>query len=80
MWFERFVIIAGSLAVNFEPSQWRFWHPSLTEVMITVGSFAWFIMLFSLFARYMPIISMTELKEGIVWLRQALRQGYAKAA
>jgi len=80
MWFERFVIIAGSLATNFEPSQWRFWHPSVTEVTITVGSFAWFIMLFSLFARYMPIISMTELKEGIIWLRQALRLGYAKAA
>jgi Ni/Fe-hydrogenase subunit HybB-like protein len=80
MWFERFVIIAGSLAVNFEPSQWRFWHPSLTEMGITVGAFAWFIMLFSLFARFMPIISMTELKEGITWLKQALRQGYAKAA
>jgi Ni/Fe-hydrogenase subunit HybB-like protein len=80
MWFERFVIIAGSLAVNFEPSQWRFWHPSLTEMMITVGSFAWFVMLFSLFARFMPIISMTELKEGITWLKHALRQGYAKAA
>jgi hypothetical protein len=37
-------------------------------------------MLFSLFARFMPIISMTELKEGIAWLKQALRQGYAKAA
>lgn len=80
MWFERFVIIAGSLANNFEPSTWRFWHPSVTEVMITVGSFAWFVMLFSLFARFMPIISMTELKEGITWLKQALRQGYAKAA
>jgi Ni/Fe-hydrogenase subunit HybB-like protein len=80
MWFERFVIIAGSLATNFEPSQWRFWHPSLTEMGITVGAFAWFVMLFSLFARFMPIISMTELKEGISWLKQALRQGYAKAA
>ena len=80
MWFERFVIIAGSLATNFEPSQWRFWHPSITEIVITVGSFAWFVMLFSLFARFMPIISMTELKEGITWLKQALRQGYAKAA
>ena len=79
MWFERFVIIAGSLASNFEPSQWRFWHPSLTEMSITVGAFAWFLLLFSLFARYMPIISMTELKEGIVWLKQALRQGYAGA-
>ena len=76
MWLERFVIIAGSLATNFNPSQWGFFHPSITEIMITVGSFAWFLMLFSLFTRYLPIISMTELKEGIRWLRQSLRDDY----
>ena len=42
-----------------------FYRPSITEIMITVGSFAWFLGLFSLFARFLPIISMTELKEGI---------------
>jgi Ni/Fe-hydrogenase subunit HybB-like protein len=76
MWLERFVIIAGSLATNFNPSQWGFFHPSITEIMITVGSFAWFLMLFSLAARFIPIFSMTELKEGIEWLRQALRNQY----
>jgi Ni/Fe-hydrogenase subunit HybB-like protein len=80
MWSERFVIIAGSLAVNFEPSQWRFYTPSLTEIGITVGSFAWFLMWFSLFARFLPIISMTELKEGVPWLRKALRQSYGQPA
>jgi len=80
MWTERFVIIAGSQSTNFEPSQWAFYRPSITEIMITAGSFAWFLGLFSLFARFLPIISMTELKEGITWLRQALRKDYAKAA
>jgi molybdopterin-containing oxidoreductase family membrane subunit len=80
MWLERFVIIEGSLATNTEPSQWRFYHPSVTEIFITVGSFAWFLMLFSLFARFLPIISMTELKEGIQWLREALRDNYRRAA
>jgi Ni/Fe-hydrogenase subunit HybB-like protein len=76
MWLERLVIIAGSLATNFMPSQWGFFHISITELMITVGTFAWFLMLFSLFARFMPIISMTELKEGIRWLREALDNDY----
>ena len=76
MWLERFVIFAGSLTTNFNPSQWGFYRPSITEIMITVGSFAWFLMLFSLFTRYLPIISMTELKEGIRWLRQSLRDDY----
>ena len=80
MWLERFVIIAGSLKVNFEPSQWGPYHPSITEIMITVGSFAWFLGLFSLFSRFLPIISMTELKEGIVWLRKALKMDRVKAA
>jgi Ni/Fe-hydrogenase subunit HybB-like protein len=75
MWFERFVIIAGSLRVNFEPAQWGPYHPSITEIMITVGTFAWFLGLFSLFAKFAPIISMTEMKEGIQWLRGALRKG-----
>jgi molybdopterin-containing oxidoreductase family membrane subunit len=74
MWIERFVIIAGSLRVNFEPSQWGPYHPSITEIGITVGAFGWFLGLFSLFARFAPIISMTEMKEGIVWLRRALRK------
>jgi Ni/Fe-hydrogenase subunit HybB-like protein len=76
MWLERFVIIAGSLATNTEPSQWRFYVPRLTEVVLTVASFGWFLMNFSLFAKFMPIVSMTELKEGITWLRQAVRETY----
>jgi len=80
MWLERFVIIAGSLATNFMPSQWGFFRPSITEISITAASFAWFLLLFSLFARFLPIVSMTELKEGLRWLRQALRQESAEAA
>lgn len=76
MWYERYVLITGSLATSFNPSQWGFYTPSFTEIMITIGSFAWFFGLFSLFARYMPVISMTELKEGIRWLREALRDNY----
>jgi len=56
------------------------YRPSVTEIMITVGSFAWFLGLFSLFSRFLPIVSMTELKEGIGWLRKAIRKDYEKAA
>jgi Ni/Fe-hydrogenase subunit HybB-like protein len=76
MWFERFVIIAGSLATNTEPSQWRFYTFQPTEILITVGSFGWFLMNFFLFAKFMPIVSMTELKEGVDYLRQAVTETY----
>src|SRR6185437_13726515 len=68
MWLERFVLIAGSLSTATMPSQWKFYVPRATEVLITVGSFGWFLMNFSLFAKFLPIVSMTELKEGIGWL------------
>jgi molybdopterin-containing oxidoreductase family membrane subunit len=80
MWFERFDIVAGSLATNFTPSQWSSYTPSVTEIMITVGAFAWFLGLFSLFAKFLPIVSMTELKEGITFLRQAVKKGSSTSA
>jgi molybdopterin-containing oxidoreductase family membrane subunit len=74
MWTERFVIIAGSLATNFMPSQWAFYKPTWVEITITTASFAWFLMWFTLFAKFLPIVSMTEVKEGLSWQKQALGQ------
>jgi molybdopterin-containing oxidoreductase family membrane subunit len=80
MWLERFVIIAGSLSTNFMPSQWGVYRPTWVEITITVTSFTWFLMWFMLFAKFLPIVSMTELKEGIPWLRQAREDAGARAA
>ncbi len=80
MWTERFVIIAGSLATNFMPSQWAFYKPTWVEITITVASFAWFLMWFTLFAKFLPIVSMTEVKEGMRWQGQALAQQRREAA
>jgi len=80
MWLERFVIIAGSLATNFMPSQWGVYHPTWVEMTITGASFAWFLMWFTLFTKFLPIVSMTELKEGIPWLHRAHEVTEARAA
>lgn len=80
MWTERFVIIAGSLATNFMPSQWAFYKPTWVEITITAASFAWFLMWFTLFAKFLPIVSMTEVKEGLRWQEQALAQHPREAA
>ncbi len=80
MWTERFVIIAGSLATNFMPSQWGVYKPTWVEPTITVASFAWFLMWFVLFSKFLPIISVTEVKEGIEWQQQALAQAEPEAA
>jgi Ni/Fe-hydrogenase subunit HybB-like protein len=63
MWFERFVIIVTSLAHEYEPWQWRAYQPSLVEMLIVLGSFAWFFMWFLLFIRVFPAVAVAELKE-----------------
>jgi len=65
MWFERFVIIVTSLSHEFEPFAWGVYRPSLTEMAIMVGSFAWFGFWFLLFTRLLPPVAIAELKEVI---------------
>ena len=65
MWFERFVIIVGSVAHDFIPYAWGLYKPSGIEFGIMVGSFCLFFFLFVLFVKHMPSVSMTEMKETV---------------
>jgi molybdopterin-containing oxidoreductase family membrane subunit len=65
MWTERFVIIIGSLAQDFIPYQWGFYSPRWVELSITVGSFCLFLFLFLLFAKFLPSVSIAEVKEDL---------------
>jgi Ni/Fe-hydrogenase subunit HybB-like protein len=62
MWFERFVIIVTSLHRDFLPSSWSTYIPSKIEVATLFGSFGLFFTLFLLFCRFLPVISMSEIK------------------
>jgi Ni/Fe-hydrogenase subunit HybB-like protein len=63
MWYERFVIIVGSVAHDFLPHAWGLYSPSLIEFGIMIGSFCLFFFLFVLFCKHLPSVSMTEMKE-----------------
>jgi len=65
MWFERFTIIVTSLARSFNPSTWVPYRMSFTEVMLIVGSFAWFFMFFLVFVKALPAFSIAEIKETL---------------
>jgi Ni/Fe-hydrogenase subunit HybB-like protein len=65
MWYERFVIIVTSLAHEYEPGGWGIYVPSTTEILILIGSFAWFFFWFLLFSRTLPVISIAEVKEHL---------------
>jgi len=66
MWFERFVIIVGSLSHPFNPSGWEVnYRMSWAEAAILAGSFAWFGMYFLIFIRVLPAFSVAEIKETL---------------
>jgi molybdopterin-containing oxidoreductase family membrane subunit len=62
MWFERFVIIATTLARDFMPSAWGMFHPTWVDISMFVGSLGLFFTLFLLFMRFLPMICMFEVK------------------
>jgi molybdopterin-containing oxidoreductase family membrane subunit len=62
MWFERFVIIVGSLQRDFLPSSWSDYVPTLVEIATLLGSFGLFFTCFLLFCRFLPVIAMAEVK------------------
>jgi molybdopterin-containing oxidoreductase family membrane subunit len=63
MWFERFVIIVTSLYRDYLPSSWSvYYSPSTWEIGFYLGSFGLFFTCFFLFAKYMPVIAVAEIK------------------
>jgi len=66
MWIERFVIIVVSLAHGFLPSSWGLYAPRPVEILITLGSFGFFLFLFLSFVKLFPSIPMSELKEQVL--------------
>ena len=65
MWYERFVIIAGGVAHGYMPHAWGLYRPTGIELGIMLSSFSLFFVLFLLFAKHLPSMSMTELKETV---------------
>ena len=74
MWFERFVIIVSSLSRDFLPSSWHNFSPTLVDYGILLGSFGLFFTLILLFARTLPVISISEIK-GIINGAQPVHHG-----
>jgi Ni/Fe-hydrogenase subunit HybB-like protein len=62
MWFERFVIIVTSLHREYLPSGWVMYSPTWVEIGIFLGTFGLFFTCFFLFAKFLPVINMSEVK------------------
>jgi molybdopterin-containing oxidoreductase family membrane subunit len=64
MWLERFLIVVPSLGHKFLPYAWGQYRPRPVELIITVSTFAAMALLYTLFSKFVPIISIWELKVG----------------
>jgi molybdopterin-containing oxidoreductase family membrane subunit len=65
MWLERFMLIVTSLYQDFLPSSWGMFYPTFWDIAFLVGSIGLFFLLFTLFVRLLPILSMFELRKLI---------------
>ena len=65
MWFERFVIIVMSLHRDFLPSSWAMYYPTHIDLMMFGGTIGFFLLLFFLFVRTLPMISIAEMREMV---------------
>ncbi len=64
MWLERFLIIVPSLANKHLPYSWGTYQPTWVEITITTATFAAMALLYVLFSKVVPIVSVWELKAG----------------
>jgi molybdopterin-containing oxidoreductase family membrane subunit len=64
MWLERFLIIVPSLSQKQMPYSWGTYTPQWPEIVIMGGSFSAMVLLYVLFSKVVPIISIWELKVG----------------
>jgi Ni/Fe-hydrogenase subunit HybB-like protein len=64
MWLERFLIVVPTLAQPRLTFNWSSYAPTWVEVLLTTGTFAYFILLYAFFTKLFPIIAVWEYKEG----------------
>jgi molybdopterin-containing oxidoreductase family membrane subunit len=62
MWLERFVIVVTSLHRDFLPSSWGMYQPSQWDWAMFLGTIGFFFALLFLFIRFLPMISIFEMR------------------
>jgi molybdopterin-containing oxidoreductase family membrane subunit len=63
MWLERFVIVVTSLHRDYMPSAWGMYYPTVFDWTLFLGTIGLFLCLIFLFIRFLPVISIFEVRE-----------------
>src|SRR2546425_13062400 len=62
MWLERFIIVVTSLHRDFLPSSWGMYYPTVWDWATFLGTTGLFVSLIFLFVRFLPMISIFEMR------------------
>jgi len=62
MWLERFLIVVPPLERKYLPYDWGSYRPTWVEITVMIGTAAGMVLLYVLFAKFVPIISIWEFK------------------
>jgi molybdopterin-containing oxidoreductase family membrane subunit len=63
MWLERYVIVITSLHRDFVPGAWGMYHGTFWDYATYYGTIGLFFFLMLLFIRFLPMISIAEMRE-----------------
>jgi molybdopterin-containing oxidoreductase family membrane subunit len=63
MWFERYMIIISSLHRDYLPRSWGMYSATVYDWLVFCGSWGLFLFCFLLFLRYVPMITMFEMRQ-----------------
>ncbi len=65
MWIERFLIIVPALEHKYLPYAYGHYQPTWAEITLMASSFGFIFLLYLLFAKFVPVISVWEMKAGL---------------
>ena len=63
MWLERILIIWNTLSHDYMPGMWRLFIPTIWDWITTLGSLGLFALMFLVFVRLVPVVSMHEMRK-----------------
>jgi molybdopterin-containing oxidoreductase family membrane subunit len=64
MWLERFTIVVPTLINTRLPYGGAAYRPTWVEISLTAGCFAGFILIYMIFSKLFPVVSIWEVREG----------------
>jgi hypothetical protein len=77
MWFERFVIIVTSLHRGHMPASWSMFYPTWVDIGVFIGTLGIFTVLYLLYARYFPVLAISEVKTILKSSGENYKEGFA---